>query len=83
MNASKLFTAIAALVFAGSAVAADVPVANAAATTAAAAAAAAAAQSVAAAQPARNTREQVRAEAIEAVKQRRATEAGQADWFMK
>lgn len=80
MNASKLFTAIAALVFAGSAVAADVPVANAAATTAAAAAAA---QSIAAAQPARNSREQVRAEAIEAVKHRRASEAGQADWFMK
>ncbi len=79
MNASKLFTAVAALVFAGSAVAADVPVA----TVASSAAVAAAAQSAANAQPARISREQVRAEAVEAVKHRRATEAGQADWFMK
>ncbi|QYF96240.1 hypothetical protein KY495_02390 [Massilia sp. PAMC28688] len=80
MNASKLFTAIAALVFAGSAAAADTPVATTAVTTAAVAAAA---QAVAIAQPAGNSREQVRAEAISAAKQRRATEAGQADWFMK
>lgn len=80
MNASKLFTAVAALMLAGSAMAADAPIAS---TVAATAAAAAAAQSVAHAQPLRVTREQVRAEAIAAVKHCRATEAGQADWFMK
>lgn len=80
MNASKFVMAIAALVFAGSA-AADVPVANAAASSAAVAAAA---QSVAApVKPAALSRAEVRAEAIEALKTHRATEAGQADWFMK
>ena len=82
MNASKLITTLAALVFAGSAAAADVQVAN-ASVTSAATVAAAAAQSVTIAQPVSNTREQVRAEAVHAAKQRRATEAGQADWFMK
>lgn len=83
MNASKLFAAIAALVFAGSAAAADAPVANAAATSAATAAAAAAAQGVTAAARPANSRDKVRSEAIEAAKNRRASEAGQADWFMK
>jgi hypothetical protein len=90
MNASKLFAAVAAVVFAGSAVAADLPMANAAATSAAAAAAqvSVAARSLnvpailvdKAASP---TRAQVRAEAIEALKTQRATEAGQFDWLAK
>jgi hypothetical protein len=88
MNASKLFTAIAAIVLAGGAFAADIPAANATATTAAANAAqvTVAAQAVPAAVPARPagpTRAQVRAEAEEAVRNRRATEASQFDWFTK
>jgi hypothetical protein len=87
MNASKLFTAVAALVFTASAFAADAPAAPAAttaATTAAAAQAAAAAQSVAAAAAKTTlTRAQVKAEAIEANNNRRASEAGNTDWFMK
>lgn len=88
MHASKLFTAIAALVLAGGAFAAEVPAANATATTAAAAAAvqvsaAAQAPAAAAAKPASPSRAQVRAEAEEAVRNRRSTEASQFDWFMK
>jgi hypothetical protein len=87
MNASKLFTAIAALVLAGGAFAAEVPAANATATSAAAAAvqvtAAAQAPAAAAAKPASPSRAQVRAEAEEAVRNRRSTEASQFDWFMK
>lgn len=96
MNASKLFAAVATIVFAGSAFAADVPAANAAATTAAnsAAAAAAAAQVSVAAKSlnvpailvnksAGPTRAEIRAEAIEAVKNHRATEASQFDWYTK
>ena len=88
MNASKLFTAVAAFAFAASAFAADAPVAPAAttaATSAAAAQAAAAAQSVAAVAAAKGTltRAQVKAEAIEANNNRRASEAGNTDWFMK
>jgi hypothetical protein len=87
MNASKLFTAIAALVLAGGAFAADVPAANASATSAAAAAVqvtvAAQAPAAAAAKPASPSRAQVRAEAEEAVRNRRSTEASQFDWFMK
>lgn len=88
MNASKLFTAIAAVAFAGSAFAADVPAANAAATSAAAAAqvsVAAKRVNVPAAQVAKmtRTREEVRAEAMEAVKHHRATEASQFDWITK
>ena len=85
MNASKLFIAIAAVVFAGGAFAAEVPAANATATNAAAAAVqvTAAAQAPAAvAKPAGPTRAQVRAEAEEASRNRRSTEASQYDWFM-
>jgi len=86
MNASKLFTAIATLAFAGAAFAAET--APAAATTSAAAAAqvAVAAKSAAVPAPADKTvrsREQTRAEAVEAMNNRRATEASQFDWFMK
>lgn len=81
MNASKLFTSIAALVFAGSALAAEAPQATSAVSSAATVAAAA--KSVSIAPSAATTREQVRAEAVEAAKHRRATEAGSADWFMK
>lgn len=88
MNASKLFTAVAAVVFAGSAFAADLPVANAAATSAAAAAAqvSVAARSlnvpaILVDKSASPTRAQVRAEAIEALKHQRATEASQFDWL--
>lgn len=87
MNASKLFTAIAAIAFAGSAFAADVPAANASATAAAATAqTAAAAKSlthVPAAKPGLRTRAEVRAEAAEAARSHRATEAGQFDWISK
>ncbi len=87
MNASKLFTAVAALAFAASAFAAETPVANATTTaaTAAAAQAAAAAQTIAAAAAVKTvqSRDKVRAEAIEANNNRRASEAGNTDWFMK
>ena len=87
MNASKLFTAAAAFAFAASAFAADVPVAPAAsvAATSAAAAQAAAAHSIAAVGATKHTltRAQVKAEAIEANNNRRASEAGNTDWFMK
>jgi hypothetical protein len=86
MNASKLFTAIAAVAVAGSAFAADVPAANAGATAGAAAAqvsVAAKSLNVPAVLVAKTTRtrEEVRAEAVEAVKNHRATEASQFDWF--
>jgi hypothetical protein len=87
MNASKLFTAIAALAFAGATFAAETTPAAAATTSAAAAAqVAVAAKSAAVPAPADKavrTREQARAEAIEAMNNRRATEASQFDWFMK
>lgn len=90
MNTSKIFTAAAALMFAASAFAADAPVAPAAAAAAPAAAAAAAqagaiAHSVAAAatEKGKPTRAQVKAEAIEANNNRRATQVAQFDWFMK
>jgi hypothetical protein len=90
MNASKLFAAVAAVVFAGSAFAADLPAANAAATGAAAASAqvSVAARSlnvpaILVDKSASPTRAQVRAEAIEALKTQRATEAGQFDWLTK
>ena len=84
MNASKLFTAAAAFAFAASAFAADVPAASVAATSAAAAQAAAA-HSIAAVGATKHTltRAQVKAEAIEANNNRRASEAGNTDWFMK
>jgi hypothetical protein len=88
MNASKLFTAVTALVFAGSAFAADLPGANAAAISAAAAAAqvSVAAKSlnvpaILVDKSAGASRAQVRADAIEALKTQRATEASQFDWF--
>ncbi len=92
MTASKLFTAIATFAIAGAAYATDLPVANAAATTAAttaatatAATAAAPAAAAAAAAAAKKSadRNKVKAEAIEAAGNRRATEASQFDWFMK
>ncbi len=87
MNASKLFALIAATAFAGAVFAADVPAANATASTAAAAAAqvTVAAQSVpvAATKPAGPTRAQVRAEAEEAARNHRSSEASQFDFFSK
>jgi hypothetical protein len=87
MNASKLFTAIATLAFAGAAFAADTAPAAATTTSAAAAAqVAVAAKSAAVPAPADKavrTREQTRAEAVEAMNNRRSTEASQFDWFMK
>lgn len=92
MNASKLFTAIAAALIASAnpAFATELPVASASAATAANSAAvattAAAAAPAAAAKPAatpRADREKIKAEAIEAASNRRATEASQFDWFMK
>ena len=90
MNASKLFATIAAVAFAGSAFGADVPAANAAATSAAAAAAqvSVAAKSlnvpaILVNKSAGPSRAQIRAEAIEAVKNHRSTEASQFDWFTK
>jgi hypothetical protein len=90
MNASTLFAAIATIAFAGSAFAADVPAANATASTAAAAAAqvSVAAKSlnvpnVVANKSAGPTRAQVRAEAEEAARSHRSTEASQFDWFNK
>ena len=90
MNASKLFIAVAVFASAASAFAADVPVANAAATSAAAAAAqvSVAAKSlnvpaILVDKSAGPTRAQIRAEAIEAVKNHRSTEASQFDWFTK
>ncbi len=91
MTASKLFTAIATFAIAGAAFATDLPVANAAATTAAttaatataATAAAPAAAAAAAAAKKIADRNKVKAEAIEAAGNRRATEASQFDWFMK
>ena len=90
MNASKLFAAVAAVAFAGGAFAADVPVANGAATSAAAAAAqvSVAAKSlnvpaVLVDKSAGPTRAQVRAEAIDAVKNYRSTASAQFDWLTK
>ena len=94
MNASKLFASLAAVVVAGSAFAADVPVAATAATTVAATAtvAAAAAPAGAAAKSlnvpslqktnAGPTRAAIHAEAVEAARNHRSTEASQYDWFM-
>jgi len=90
MNASKLFAAIATFAIAGAAFAADVPAANATASTAAAAAAqvsvAAKSLTVPAAVPAKTagpSRAQVRAEAEEAARNHRSTEASQFDWLTK
>jgi hypothetical protein len=83
MNASKLFTAVAALAFAGAAFAADTPAAATATTTAAAQVAVAAQAATAAPADKVATRDKVKAEAVEAMNSRRSTEASQYDWFMK
>ena len=90
MNASKLFTAVAVVAFAGTAFAADLPAANAAATSAAAAAAqvSVAAKSlnvpaILVNKSASPTRAEIRAEAIEAVKNHRSTAASEFDWFTR
>jgi hypothetical protein len=84
MNASKLFAAVAAVVFAGSAFAADTVAANATVTTTAAAAqvsvAAQSVPAVATKAPGAN-RAQIRAEAVEAAKNHRSSEASQYDWI--
>jgi hypothetical protein len=85
MKASKLFVAVAAVVFAGSAFAADVPVASAA--TAAAAGQVAYASSVlnvpvvVVTKSTGRTRAQVHAEAVEAVRNHRSTFAIQMDFL--
>jgi hypothetical protein len=79
MNASKLLTVVASFALAASAFAADLPVAQ----TSAAVAAAAQSVPAVAATKAVPTREKVRAEAIDANNDRRASEAGSTDWFMK
>jgi hypothetical protein len=87
MNASKLFAAVAAVVVAGSAVAADLPVANASVSAAAAAAQVSVAAkslnvpAILVDKSASPTRAQIRAEAVEAVKNHRSTDSSQFDWF--
>jgi hypothetical protein len=87
MNASKLFAAVAALAFAGSAFAADTAAANATVTaTAAAAQVSVAAKSlnvpaILVDKAAGQSRAQIRAQAIEANKHHRSTEASQFDFF--
>ena len=88
MNASTLFTAVAALAFAGSAFAADAPVSSAAIAAAAAAQLTVTSQNlnipvVLVNKSAGRTRAEVRAEAVETVQNYRATEAGQFDWISK
>ena len=91
MNASKLFVAVAAVAFAGSTFAADLTGASAAAASAAAAIAAPAGYaaknlnipSATIGKSGTQNRAEVRAEAVEAVKNQRATEAGQFDWISK
>ena len=87
MTASKLFIAIATFAVAGSAFAGDVPAANATVTAAASSAqVAAAAKSLSlqnANKPGVRSRSEVRAEATEAARTHRATEAGQFDWISK
>lgn len=86
MNASKLFTAVAAIAFAGSAFAADAPIANAAVSAVAAAQLTVTAHKlnipvVLVDKSAGRSRAEVRAEAVQAVKDHRATQAGQFDWI--
>ncbi len=88
MNASKLFTAVAALAFAGSAFAADVAVANVAVSAAAAAQLTVTAQrlnipTVLVDKSAGRSRAEVRAEAVETVQHYRATELSQFAWLSK
>jgi hypothetical protein len=88
MKASKLFTAVAALAFAGSAFASDIAVANAAITAAAASQLTLTAQrlnipAVLVDKSAGRSRAEVRAEAVATVQNYRATEAGQFDWITR
>lgn len=83
MNASKLFAAVATLAFAGAAYAGETPAAAAATTTAAAQVTVAAQAATAAPADKAGQRDKVKAEAVEAMNNRRATEASQYDWFMK
>jgi hypothetical protein len=88
MNASKLFFAVAAVVFAGSAFAADLQAANAATSAAAAAQVSVAAKSlnvpaILVDKSGGPTRAQVRAEAEAAMRNHRATEASQFDFVTK
>ncbi|MEJ7805924.1 MAG: hypothetical protein WKG03_08405 [Telluria sp.] len=88
MNASKLIITVAAVAFAGSAFAAETPVANAAVAAVAAAQLTVTAQKlnipmVLVDKNAGRSRAEVRAEAIQAVNEQRATEAGQFDWISK
>ncbi|HEY0060918.1 MAG TPA: hypothetical protein VGC21_02285 [Telluria sp.] len=84
MNASKLFAAVVTFAFAGAAFAAETPAAS-TATTTAAAQVTVASQAASTAAPADKAaqREKVKSEAVEAMNNRRATEASQYDWFMK
>jgi hypothetical protein len=87
MNASKLFVAIAAIAFAGSAFASTVPAASAAVSAAAAAAQMSAAAkslnvpNILVDKSAGASRAQVRAEAVEAVKNYRSTSTEQFSWI--
>lgn len=84
MTAPKLTIALITLAFAGAAAAADAPATSAATSAAQAAVAAQSVAAAPAAAPAPATkRDQAKAEAIEAMNNRRATEASQFDWFMK
>ena len=90
MNASKLFTAVAAVMFTGSAFAADLSVASAAAISAATAAAqvSVAAKSlnvpmVLVNKSAGRSRAEVKAEAVDAVRNYRATTVAQFDGISK
>ena len=86
MNASKLFVAIAAVAFAGSAFASGIPATGAAISAAAAAPLTVAAKSlnvpnILVDASAGASRAQVRAEAVEAVKNYRSTSAAQFAWL--
>jgi hypothetical protein len=86
MNASTLFTAVAALAFAGSAFASEAPVASAAISAAAAAQLTVTAQRlnipvVLVDKSAGRTRAEVHAEAVATVQDYRPTAAGQFDWI--
>lgn len=89
MNASKLFAAVSAVVFAGSAFAVDLPVASAAATSAAAAVVAPAGYAaknlnvpvVQGSKSSAQSRAEVRAQAVEAVKNKRSTFQAQLDFL--
>lgn len=90
MNASKLFAAVAAVTFAGSACAADIVGANSAAISAVAAAAqvSVAAKSlnvpaILVDKSAGRSRAEVKAEAVAAVQNHRATAAASFDWISK